>query len=392
MNHTKQRIVIAALIAIGVLGTGAVLWRGHGEEDGHDHGHEEKAEAHHEDEGPRRVALTADQQKAAGITVAPVAAGTMQAAREFAGEIRVDEERMAHVVARVAGVAERVPVVLGQQLRAGEVLAVLASPALAELRSELLTAQRRQEAARANHDREKQLWQERIAAEQDYSLALTALREADIAVDAARQKLAAIGAVGGSGNRFELRAPLAGTVVEKHLARGEAVKEDASLFTVADLGRVSAEFAVAAQDLGLVRAGQKVQVSSSAQTASAEGVISYVSAVLGEQSRTAKARVSLPNREGLWRPGLFVTVRVLGDAQPLALALPAEAVQTVDGRPTVFAAVDGAAFEPRAVKTGRSDGRIVELLDGVKAGERVAVGNAHVIKAELGKAAAEHTH
>lgn len=392
MNKRKQSVAIAALIAVGLLGTGAVLWRGHGDEHAHEdeHGHEEPAR-----EKSGLIALSAEQQAAAGITVAPVAAGTLQTAREFSGEIRFDEERTAHVVARVAGVAEAVPVVLGQQVRAGEVLAALASPALADLRSELLTAQRRQEAARQSHEREKQLWQERIAAEQDYQQAQTALREADIAVDGARQKLAAIGAVmgrgGGQGNRFELRAPFTGTVVEKHLARGEAVKEDASLFTVADLSRVSAEFAVAAQDLALVRQGQKVVVTSSAQSQTAEGMVSYVSAVLGEQSRTAKARVSLANPQGLWRPGLFVTVRVLGEPQALASALPAGAVQMVDGKPVVFAAVEG-GFEPRPVKTGRTDGRMVELLDGLKADERVAVVNAHVIKAELGKAAAEHAH
>jgi cobalt-zinc-cadmium efflux system membrane fusion protein len=180
-------------------------------------------------------------------------------------------------------------------------------------------------------------------------------------------------------------------VVEKHLALGEAVKEDASIFTISDLRSVWAEFNVAPQDLATVRVGQRVSVSSTAFDSKAEGRIAYVGALLGEQTRTARARVTLTNPGGAWRPGLFVTVSVFGDHQDVALTVPADAVQTLDNQAMVFKAVPG-GFEAVPVKLGRSDGRVVEVLGGLKAGDPVAAANAFVLKSELGKASAGHEH
>jgi cobalt-zinc-cadmium efflux system membrane fusion protein len=282
---------------------------------------------------------------------------------------------------------------LGQSVQKGQVLAVIASTSLSEQRSELLTARKRRELAKSTFEREKRLWQEKISAQQDYLQAQSALQEADIAVQNANQKLSAVGAGGSSSglNRLEIRAPVAGTVVEKHLTFGEAVKEDASIFTVSDLSTVWAEFAVAPKDLATVRVGQKVIVSSTAFDSKVNGTISYVGALLGEQTRTARARVTLTNPKGAWRPGLFVTVSVLGEDQDVPVAIRAEAVQTIDNQPMVFMTVPG-GFVARPVKVGRSDGQSVEVLEGIKPDEKYAASNTFVLKSELGKASTDHGH
>lgn len=408
----KQRIAMAVIVLVGLLAGGGLLLTErhkagaeaeqaeHAEEAGHAHeeGDDDKksappAKEAHEAHEERSVKLTEDQVKKAGIAVQAVGPAKLQAAAEFTGEIRFNEDRTAHVVPRMAGVAEQVVANLGQSVRKGEVLAVIASNSLSEQRSELLTAQERRDAARITYEREKKLWQEKISAEQDYLQAQTALREADIAVRNATQKLAAVGATGSSANlnRFELRAPFDGTVVEKHLALGEAVKEDASIFTVSDLRSVWAEFNVAPKDLATVRVGQRVSVSSTAFESKVEGTISYVGALLGEQTRTARARVTLTNPDGAWRPGLFVTVAVYGEDQDVPLTVPADAVQTIENQAMVFKAVSG-GFEAVAVKVGRSDGRTAEVLSGLKAGDQVASRNSFVLKSELGKASAGHDH
>ena len=386
----RQAIAMAALIAVGLAGTAAVLMRGH--EHAEEAGPAEHAE-HADEAAPRRVALTDAQRDAAGITLHTAGPAALQLVTTFPGEIRLDDDRTAHVVPRLAGVAEAVPAQLGQPVKRGELLAVIASPALAEQRSELLSAQRRHEAARLAFEREDGLWREGIAAAQDREQAQTALREADIAVANAQQKLAAVGATARSArlNRLELRAPFDGVVVAKHLALGEAVKDDASIFTVADLGSVWAEFAVPAQDLGALRIGQRAAVSSTAFEGRADGRVSYVGALLGEPTRSARARVALANPQGLWRPGLFVTVGVQGGEATAALAVPAEAVHSLDQQQVVFKVLAG-GFEPVVVKTGRSDGRLTEILSGLQPGERVAAKNAFVLKAELGKATAAHEH
>ncbi|MFM2120029.1 MAG: hypothetical protein RL722_1497 [Pseudomonadota bacterium] len=434
----KQGLAMGLIIATGLLSGAGLLFGdrllparpgGHAEEaghehdahghGGHDHGSEGKSgqdqdaeaaalasvmetgapDAHghaHGAEEDRHVKLSEAQVRKAGITTQAAGPGQLQSAVDFAGEIRFNDDSTAHVVPRLAGVAEQVSVSLGQAVRKGQVLAVIASTTLSDQRSELLTAQKRRDAAQVTFEREKKLWQERISAEQDYLAAQTALHEAEIALQNAQQKLAAVGASGvataGAGlNRFEIRAPFDATVVDKHLSLGEAVKEDTSIFTLSDLKSVWAEFNVAPKDLATVGVGQRVSVSSTAFEGRVTGSISYVGALLGEQTRTARAPVTLTNPEGAWRPGLFVTVSVYGEAREVPLTVPAEALQTIDNQPMVFRATSE-GFEAVPVKIGRADGRRVEVLGGLAPGAKVAVKNAFVLKSELGKAEAGHEH
>ncbi|WP_454726122.1 MULTISPECIES: efflux RND transporter periplasmic adaptor subunit [Cupriavidus] len=343
------------------------------------------------------VEMTPAQIQGAGLTLQSAAPARIEGTVSFPGEIRFNEDRTAHVVPRVAGVVEGVSANLGQQVRKGELLAVLASTTLSDQRSELLAAQKRLELAETTFQREKTLWEDKISAEQDYLAARTALQEARIATQNAAQKLTAIGATGSGGttgralNRFELRAPFDGTVVEKHLALGEAVAADANVFTISDLSTVWAEFVIAPKDLDRVRVGEKVRIASTAFDGKAEGTVSYVGSLLGQQTRTATARVTLANPKMAWRPGLFVTVGVTDSSAEVPVAIDTQALQSHDGQQVVFVAVPG-GFLAQPVKTGRGDGKLVEITEGMRAGWKYVAGNSFMVKAELGKAGAEHSH
>ncbi len=341
-----------------------------------------------------KVELSAAQVKAAGVTIQTAGAAKIKTALTLPGEIHFNEDRTAHVVPRLAGVVEKVQADLGQKVKKGQVLATIASTGLSEQRSELLTAQKRLALAKTTYEREKKLWQDKISAEQDYLQAEQAMQEAEIAVRNAQQKLTALGAsTGGSGplSSYEIRAPFDGIVVEKHISLGEAVKEDASIFTISDLATVWAELAVPPKDLGLVRVGEKVTVRATAFDAKALGTISYVGSLLGEQTRTAKARVTLTNPQMAWRPGLFVNVEVVSNEADVPVAVSTDAIHTVNDKPSVFVQVPG-GFLPTPVTLGRSDGKLVEVVKGMKAGSQYAGPGSFVIKSELGKASAEHTH
>ncbi|TXH35417.1 MAG: efflux RND transporter periplasmic adaptor subunit [Burkholderiaceae bacterium] len=362
---------------------------GHGDAEHHVGKTETEGEAHDE-----TIVLTDAQIQSAGIGIDKATPARIRTSSQLPGEIRFNEDRTAHVVPRLPGVVESVPANLGQPVKRGQVLAVIASTGLSELRSELLAAQRRLALARSTYTREKQLWQEKISAEQDYLAAQQTLREAEIAVANAQQKLVALGASAtgtGSLNRYEIRAPFDGIVVEKHIALGEAVKEDASIFTLSDLSSVWAEIVVPAKDLNVVRVGEKVVVRATAFDSTAEGQISYVGALLGQDTRTAKARVTLPNPKMAWRPGLFVNVDVVSGETEVPVSVLADAVQTVEDKPVVFVRVkDGFTAQP--VKLGRADGKRVEVIDGLAAGTAYAASGSFVLKAELGKGSAEHSH
>lgn len=344
--------------------------------------------------GAAIVALDPAQISGAGIIVAQAGPAHIGAASQLAGEIRFNEDRTAHVVPRLAGVVDSVAATLGQQVKKGQLLAVISSTALSELRSELLAAQQRRALAQTTYEREKKLWQDNISAEQDYLQAQQYLRETEIAEQNALQKLRALGATAaaaGSLSRYELRAPFDGMIVEKHIALGEAVKEDANVFTLSDLSAVWAEIVVAPRDLELVRVGASVTVRATALSSVARGTVSYVGALLGEQTRTAKARVTLQNPAMTWRPGLFVNVELAPDGGAVPVAVLAEALHSVEGQPTVFVRVDG-GFRPQPVASGRGDGKYIEIVHGMAAGTAYAAAGSFVIKAEMGKGEADHEH
>ena len=404
MTNPRKLALLAA--AIAALGLGGLAWTGnlgqankaearhddHGEDS---HGHvEERAADGHAEEGhgdeEGQLHLSIAQIEAAGVQVVAAGPRELGTAISFPGEIRFDEDRTAHVVPRVPGVVEAVQAELGQAVKRGQVLAVIASQQISDLRSEQQAAQRRLELARLTFQREQQLWQERISAEQDYLQARQALQEAEIALANARQKVAAVGPAG-AGTRYELRAPFDAVVVEKHLTVGEVVDETSNAFTLSDLSRVWATFAVAPRDLDKVVTGRNAMVSAPDLGAQVEGKVNYVGSLLGEQNRAATVRATLANPDGAWRPGLFVNVAVSVERFNAAVVVPEIALQTWEEQTVVFARTEQ-GFEALPVQTGRRDAGQVEITHGLAAGTQVAAAGSFVLKSELGKGSAAHSH
>lgn len=341
-----------------------------------------------------RVTLTDQQVKQNGIELLTAGPARIESALQLIGEIRFNQDRQVIVVPRLTGVVESVAANAGDQVKKGQVLAVISSPALADQRSELLAAQKRLALARTTFEREKKLWEDKISAEQDYLQAQTAMQEAEIAAQSARQKLASFGGeLRGNGNltRYEIRAPMSGVVVEKNLSLGETVKEDATIFVVADLSTVWAEMTVYAKDLNTVKVGQKATVKATAFESQSNGTVSYVGSLVGEQTRAATARIVLPNPQGIWRPGLPVSIELVSGEVEVPVAVSAEAIQTVRDWTAVFGRY-GENFEARPVELGRSDGKFTEVINGLNAGEQYAAKNSFLIKADVGKSGASHDH
>ncbi|NRR30588.1 efflux RND transporter periplasmic adaptor subunit [Oxalobacteraceae bacterium] len=388
MNR-KQTLSIAAIVALSAILAALILGSGR-----HAPAGEPAHDSHQEDAQvvAGKVALSDAQIRSAAIDVRKAEAATLKDGVQLPGDIRLNEDHTARLVARVAGLVEAVPVSLGQQVKRGQVLAVIASGAVADLRSDWQTAQRRLELARATYQREKKLWEEQISAQQDYLQAEQAWREAGIAERNLREKLAAMG-VDGSGaqglNRFQLKAPFDGVIVERKLNVGETVREDAPVLTISDLGSLWLDVNVPARDLALVRSGSSASISADGATAKAS--ISYVSAALGEQSRTASARIVLANPKGEWRPGQFASVRVEAPEVRAPVTVLRAALQSLDGKTVVYLRVAG-GFLAQEVETGRGDGKLIEIVKGVQAGAAYAAAGSFIIKSEQGKSSAEEGH
>lgn len=403
----KSALSIMAVVAIGmVLALAILFWKkaAPGAEGESPHteetsgkpapkveSHGEAQETAHAADKPGFVRMSPQQIQGAGIVTARATAESIDTAVMLPGEVRFNEDRTAHVVPRVAGVVESVAASLGQDVKKGQVLAVIASAELADLRSTALAAEKRLELARVTYEREKKLWENKISAQQDYLQAQQQYREAQIETQSAKSKLSALGTGSGSGalNRFELRAPFNGVVVEKHLSQGEAVKEDANAFLLSDLSKVWVEIVVSSKDLQFVRVGQSVTIRSASGGEAVSGKVSYVGNLLGEQTRTATARAVIDNPGLAWRPGLFVNVALVRGKKDALVTVAADALQTIEGKPVVFVkAAEG--FQAQAVATGATDGKVVEILQGLSAGAEYVATGSYVVKAEQGKGSAGH--
>lgn len=405
MNNKQSIKPVAAVILAGaVLGATILFWNRGGADPHAAHaGHADEKELPHA--GARQqdsrhtaaaalVPMTAEQIRTAGIVLAQAGPAAIGTVLQFPGEVKFNEDRTAHVVPRLPGVAESVQADLGQKVRKGQVLAIISSPELADLRSTLFAAQKRLALAQLTYEREKKLWQDKISAEQDFLQARQAFHEAQIQAQSASAKLDALGTDGGSQgalNRYVLRAPFDGVVVEKHIALGESVKEDANVFLLSDLSTVWVEINVAAHDIEAVRSGEPVTIRSASTSSTASGKISYVGSLLGEQTRTAKARIAIANPSMAWRPGLFVNVAMAQGVKQAGVAVQADAVHTVDGKTVVFGAAPQ-GFNALPVRTGVTDGTMVEILEGLSAGASYAASGSFVVKAQQAKGSAGHEH
>lgn len=190
---------------------------------------------------------------------------------------------------------------------------------------------------------------------------------------------------------YELKAPFAGTVIERGATLGEYVSEQKPTFVVADLSTIWVDFSVYRHDLKKVHVGDTVLVDLEDGGTPVEAKISYVSPVGSSDTQSALARAVLRNPDGRLRPGLFVTGRLLLSEKPVPLAIKRDAVQTFENRNVVFVR-DGEKFEPREIELGERDAEQAEVVFGLSEGDVYAARNSFVIKAELGKSTAAHEH
>ncbi|ACL57122.1 efflux RND transporter periplasmic adaptor subunit [Methylobacterium nodulans] len=406
---------------------------GHGDQGHSGHGHAGQGHAGHDHggsgeggkEGPEgAIPLTPEQIAAAKIEVAPVGKGVLTRTLSVPGTVVPDADRVARVAAKVVGTVAELRKRIGDSVAKGEVLAVLDSREVADAKNDFIAAVVGLELQETLFARDHELWDKRVSAEQQFLRARTALVEAQLKVDLARQKLSALGvpddevtalaikpaarpAAGEDEHmaglrrmpilglqRYALRAPISGRVIERRVDAGSPVNgegQEKEIYTIADLSRVWVELAVPTGDLPAVREGQSITLAEGPDGAPASGRIVFVSPMLNQETRSAKVVAAIDNPDLAWRPGSYATVRVAVAEQPVALRLPRSALQSIGGEQVVFVRT-GSGFEKREVVLGKGDAEAVEVVFGLDAGEAVATVNSFILKAELGKAEAEHVH
>jgi cobalt-zinc-cadmium efflux system membrane fusion protein len=339
--------------------------------------------------------MTAEVQKQNGVAVAPAKKQRMGGVISATGKVEANADRIAHVSPRISGKVVAVKASLGDSVSAGQALATLDSVELGEALGRYHQSRTKLALSQANMDRIKNLVEKKIAARKDILQAETDFKTAQTELHTDEERLSlygvAISYLKGDDHKKPLlpvRSPISGIITEKHAIVGELSDPSKSLYTVADLSTVWVLVDIHEKDLAKVHKGQAAIVSVSAfPDKKLKGHITYIADLVDEATRTVKARVAVANPGRKLKPEMFATVELAlqADASPV-LAVPEDALQDVDGKKVLFVVDDkGVEFEPRKVELGRAAGGMVEIVSGLKEGERYAIKGAFILKSELKK-------
>ncbi|GGF42788.1 cation efflux system protein [Aliidongia dinghuensis] len=311
---------------------------------------------------PGTVKISPGRLQTLGVKTEAVATRTASGPTIRAtGILQFDERRLATVTTKVPGWIEHLAVAAtGDPVRRGQVLAEIYAPDLVASENEYLIAARMGGAIGAASDER--------------------LRALDVPAD----EIARLRKTGKAVRRIAVMAPADGVVIDKPIQEGMKVEAGEALYKTADLSSLWLIAEVQERDLGMIRPGERAQASFVAFPGrSFEGTVDFVYPSLSAETRTARVRIVLPNPDGALRAQMFATVDIEGAASgaPI-LSVPNSAVLDSGTRQVVLVAKDEGRFEPRPVKLGMHGDDWVQVLDGLKPGERVVTGANFLIDAE----------
>jgi len=355
-------------------------------------------EAEHKTEKPEshsnELEVPVDMLRDLRITTADVQQST--SAENFAtilGELMVNEEAYAEVAAPLSGRVTRVMVGIGDRVQQGTPLAELQSVDLGRARGAVMAAAGRVTLARAALERKRALAAERIAPQREVQEAEAELAASEAEAAAADASVRALGAAPADSSpesaRFVLRAPVSGVVIARAIVIGQATGDSSpALFKIANLSQLWLTVHAFERDAVRIKSETTANVSVAALPGrTMTGRVSQVGGQVDPESRTIPVRIVVANPDGTLRPGMSASAQLaIGDSTASILTVPSGALQRIGSEWVVFLPKDEGHFEVRQVGRGRDIGGQVEIVQGLKAGERVVVDGSFVLKAEAEKA------
>jgi cobalt-zinc-cadmium efflux system membrane fusion protein len=361
-----------------------------------DHPSETPAEPHRDEPGV--VQLSPEAMRRADIRVEPVRAVAAEDVLLAPAELQPNADRVARVGPRVAGRIARVVVPLGAVVKAGQALATIRSPQAVEARAALDSARAAENLASRTLARERDLFERKVSAQREVIEAEAALANAQATVRAAEARLDAMGFRPGDPSSAEpvvtVTSPIAGTVIERTAAVDAPVGPDSVLFTIADLSSLWLTVRVPETSAAAIRRGQPVNVAvGGLANRPVQGRVDYIAPLVAPETRTVDVRVQVPNRNGELRPGTSASARLdLPNRTPvsggdLRVLVPRAAVQELNGQNVVFTPTGERQFKAQPVTLGTSYGSDVEVLSGIKAGDRIVVQGAFTLKGQATRGA-----
>jgi len=347
---------------------------------------------------PGIVVMQVEAQKRVGLEVAPVKLTQLSEYLQVVGTVQPVSSRVSPVRPLARGRLQEVLVRVGDRVESGQPLARFDNIEAGELAAQLASAQadlqklKIQLAALSRQtERNRRLAEIGAAPQKDHEQSRAeqqafeeSLRSQQSVIAGLTARLGRFGVAEGSPVVTSIRAPFAGVVTKVQASPGEVVSAEAELFTVADLSQVWVQAEVYEKDLGRVQVGQAARITVDTYPDQPfTGKVTYISDLLDPQTRTAKVRCEVPNRAVRLKLDMFATVQLPTTFSRRALAVPADAVQQVEGKDVVFVRRAPTQFEARQIKTGKLINSLLEITSGLREGEPVAIRGAFHLKSIL---------
>ena len=369
----------------------------HAERDGgHGGPGEHQDDTHGHDDADNVVRIEREMLRDLRITTAAAESRPAGDTVTVLGELRLNEDASAEVGSPIPARVVQVLAAPGEVVTPGQALVELESAEVGRARANLSAARARLELAQQTVERRRPLAADRIVPQRDLQAAEAERAQAEAEYRGAEQALSGMGALRGSGARFTLTSPIAGTIIERRALRGRMTDAEHPLFVVGDLRRLWLIVHAFERDALRIRTGTTARVTFPALPGqSFSGTVTWIGSRVDPSSRTIDVRLEVDNPAGQLRPGMSGSALVpLGSSGETVLTVPGAALQRVEEGWCIFIPRDEATFEIRPVGRGRDLGGEVEVLTGLKPGETVVVEGAFLLKAERDKrrGGEEHGH
>lgn len=358
--------------------------------------HADEEEGGHHEEGPKgEIRLNADALARAGISTGVIERRALGGGTAIPGEVEFEPSSLAHVGPLVPGRFIRVAVALGDPVKRGQLLGIIASSDVSAARARLGQSRARLAAAQAAVKRQQQLATEGIGAQRSLIEAEAQVGEIEADLEGLRRQLAVFGS--GKAGELQLIAPIDGVIVDLHATLGETAGADEAVFTITDPTKVWVRGNVPELELSRVKVNTAAVVRLHAYPDLAlAGTITYVAPSLDEKTRSLPIRVTLEATDPRLRSGLFGSIELIGGARDeRVLVVPIDAVATIDGQQVVFIPGDEpGSFRAQAIQLGRRAGGLYEVREGLSEGAAVALSGAFTLKSVLksGELSEGHAH
>ena len=339
------------------------------------------------------IELSEEEKKAVEIEIITASFMPLRSQLQALGKVFAHPKRKAIVSYAFPARISEIHVQIGDWVKTGQELIILQSEEVGIAKSDFYKASADYELTKANCERAKSLFDRGVGSEKDYLSCEAQFKVGEASLNAAEKKLHVLGFTENQVKFISeshqinpiitLFAPIDGKILEYKVVLGSMVDQSTEILTILNPGVLVVDADIYEKDISKIRIGQNVEISVPAYPGEKfEGKVSYISDVLNEETRTITVRAEVENKEYKLKPGMFADVTIYLNHQSEVLVLPKEAILDEKGESLVFLEISN-KYVPVIVELGTREGNFIEIVNGIREGDRVVTKGNYQLKSKL---------